>query len=85
MRRFSMLEAQLFPPLRQFRLDLGLDRSQLLRQHVELRGHDASFGSVCGREGLMERPPMQLASGVPEMAKIPAHPASEGCQSRKNP
>ena len=32
-------ETQLFPPLRQFGLDLGLDRSQLLRQRVELRGH----------------------------------------------
>jgi len=36
-------KAQFLRMLCQFDLDLGLDRSQLLRQHIELCGHVGSF------------------------------------------
>ena len=36
-------KAQFLSMLCQFDLDLGLDRSQLLRQHIELCGHGVSF------------------------------------------
>ncbi|OIQ65420.1 hypothetical protein GALL_530210 [mine drainage metagenome] len=52
-------ETQFFAPFRQFRLDLGLDLTQLLHQQVELRGHIASFQIHPVITGFTERSPMQ--------------------------
>jgi hypothetical protein len=74
------METQFLAPFRQFDLDLGLDRSQLLHQRVELRGHGL-FPSAPRTQGVTERPPMQLIPRRVGQSKNPGTTCREGCQS----
>ena len=62
-------EPQFFPPLGQFGLDLGFDRSQLLHQCVELRGHGFVLSVRRLPQGVTEQLRMQLIPGFRQACK----------------
>jgi hypothetical protein len=77
--------AERFPPLRQFDLDLGLDRSQPLHQEVDLVGH--------GRFPIFANAAAGLAHGTADgashstghaRAKIPTQRQPRAVNRRKN-
>ena len=79
------MEAERFPPLRQFDLDLGLDRSQPLHQEVDLVGHGRfPIFAMLPPDWPTERPTVQVIPPADARAKIPTQRQPRAVNRRKN-